>query len=387
MKFFHSDMPNAPVLNGIAGSMISVLDACLKDGFGLKSVTALNVAGGVATATVSASHSAVIGSTILVAGATPSTLNGEQKVTAITSTSVSFATAAADGAATGSITLKMAPLGWLKPFSGTNLAAYKASAPEATGCLLRVDDTVAQTCRVVGYETMSDIGTGTGRFPLETQVSGGMYWPKASDTSTAPRRWAVFGDAQFFIIYVKPYPDDNVSYVSYGGVLFGFGDLIPTKSGDPYDCGIFGGPADTHVSGSYQPGNLGYATSVGDAAYDAYMPRASTGLGGSIVVRKISAHLNSVQSGFGNNGTLSFPDPNNNGLIVTSVDVVASRGLRGRLPGVHHTPQYVADGLSNFTTVDGTGEFSGKKFMVLRAGTTSGTSVGPTFVDITGPWR
>lgn len=386
MKFFHSDMPNAPVLSGTAGSMISVLDACLKDGFGLKSVTALNVAGGVATATVSATHSAVIGSTILVAGATPSALNGEQKVTAVTSTSVSFATAAADAAATGSITLKMAPLGWLKPFSGTNLAAYKASAPEATGCLLRVDDTGTQTCRVVGYESMSDITTGTGRFPLDLQVAGGMYWPKSADSNSVARRWAIFGDNQFFIIYVKTYPEET-AYVNYGGVLFGFGDLIPAKSGDAYACAIFGGPSDTHVSGSFQSGSIGFSSAPNDTPADAYMPRSALGLGSSQPLKKMSTYLNSTQSGLGNSGVLSFPDPNNNGLVVTHVDVIVSRGFRGRIPGVYHTPQYARDGLSNFSVIDGTGDFTGKRFLALRAGTTSGDNAGPTFVDITGPWR
>ena len=40
-----------------------------------------------------------------------------------------------------------------------------------------------------------------------------------------------------------------------------------------------------------------------------------------------------------------------------------------------------------YAVIDGTGEFTGKRFLALRAGTTSGDNAGPTFVDITGPWR
>lgn len=382
MKFFHSDMPNAPVLNGTAGAMISVLDACLKDGFGLKSVTSLNVVGGVATAGVSGSHSAVIGSTILVAGATPSTLNGEQKVTAITSTSVSFATAAADGAATGSITLKMAPLGWLKQFSGTNLAAYKASAPEATGCLLRVDDTSAQTCRVVGYETMSDMATGTGRFPLEAQVSGGMYWAKSSSGDADPRTWAVFGDDQFFALYVRP-----SSNAAYGGAMFGFGDFISLKSGDAYACALFGGTsANVSANGAYIAGDLGYSADIGETTSQGFVARASTSLGGAQQVRKHSPYL-ITQSGMGNNGVFVYPNPTDNGLLISRVDLRVGTAFRGKLPGVYHTPQYIFDALSTFNLIDGTGDFAGKKFMVVRCGTTGSPSAGPTFIDITGPWR
>ena len=80
------------------------------------------------TATVASTPSAVVGSVILVAGATPTSLNGEQRVTAITANSVSFATTEANATATGTITLKVAPAGWSKLYSGTNLAAYKITS-------------------------------------------------------------------------------------------------------------------------------------------------------------------------------------------------------------------------------------------------------------------
>ena len=37
VKFYREDFPGAPVLNGVAGSLIDLLDACLCTGFGLRS--------------------------------------------------------------------------------------------------------------------------------------------------------------------------------------------------------------------------------------------------------------------------------------------------------------------------------------------------------------
>src|SRR5574337_1555206 len=92
VNVYRSSDASAPVLTGQAGSLITVLDACLISGYGSKS-----------------------------------------------------------------------PAGWVKPYSGTNLAAYRA----ATGnqFYFRVDDSGTVEARISGYETMSDVNTGTGQFP------------------------------------------------------------------------------------------------------------------------------------------------------------------------------------------------------------------------------
>jgi hypothetical protein len=130
VKYFHGSMPGAPVLSGTAGALINVLDACLVNGFGVSAVASLVVAGEVATATISGGHSGEVGSVMTVAGATPSGLNGEKKVLSVGggNTTLTFdATGIADQTATGSITIKVSGAGWVKAFSGTNLAAYRAA--------------------------------------------------------------------------------------------------------------------------------------------------------------------------------------------------------------------------------------------------------------------
>ncbi|MDD2610647.1 MAG: hypothetical protein PHX60_13355 [Giesbergeria sp.] len=203
VKHFHSAMNGAPVLNGVAGSIIAVLEACLVTGLGLQSVATLVVSGGVATANFASGHSFEPDTIALIDGAAPAGLNGEKRIISTTTNSVTFAAPGiSDQTATGTITAKLAPAGWEKAFSGTNLAAFRSLAVESTRMFLRVDDTGTTNARVVGYESMSDINTGTGPFPTTTQISGGGWWPKANAANATARAWTVIADSKGGILHV-----------------------------------------------------------------------------------------------------------------------------------------------------------------------------------------
>jgi hypothetical protein len=77
VKFFHSGMAGAPTLNGTAGSLVSVLTACLVNGFAVSAVASLVVADEIATVTMAGSHPAEVGSVVAVSGASPGGLNGK----------------------------------------------------------------------------------------------------------------------------------------------------------------------------------------------------------------------------------------------------------------------------------------------------------------------
>src|SRR5574337_1451421 len=231
--YLHSAMTGAPSLAGQAGTLIAVLDACLVNGFGAGTVDAVVISGGVATVTRSAGHSFEVGTVALISGATVSggSINGRQRVLAVTSSTWTFdATGLADQSATGTITAKLAPAGWTKPFSGTNLAAYKGDVT-GTGCLLRVDDTGSTDGRVVGYESMADITSGTGPFPTALQLSGGGWWGKSSTADSTARSWILIGDNRGFIFATAC----NASYLGYYNTM-AFGDIAPIKTPDPYAC-------------------------------------------------------------------------------------------------------------------------------------------------------
>ena len=80
--WYHSDETGAPALNNTAGSLIALLDALLITGFNTKAVTSVSVSAGVATAVISG-HGYEVGKTLLIAGATPTGLNGNQVITAV----------------------------------------------------------------------------------------------------------------------------------------------------------------------------------------------------------------------------------------------------------------------------------------------------------------
>ena len=243
--YYTSDEPGAPTLNNANGSLISVLDAVLINGFGLKSVTSITVAGGLATVTC-AGHQFTggVGRLVQIAGASPSALNGNQVATVVDANTFTFPTTAANGTATGTITARRAPLGWQKVFGSTNKAIYGRTDPQATAMLLRIDDTgtgVASTtyARAVMCESATDVDTMTGVSPTTAQLSGGWYVSKG-ESSTAAKRWLIVGDERTVYVFT-----DRATYrwnSNNGLVPLVFGDINSYRSGgDAYGCIIGGG--------------------------------------------------------------------------------------------------------------------------------------------------
>lgn len=173
VKHFYSAMAASPALSGTAGALLSTLDACLVTGFGTKAADSAVITGGVCRLSFASGVSAAKQeAVILVTGATPAALNGEQKVTAVANGWVEFKTALPDGAVTGSITFKVAPLGWEKVFSKTNVTVYRPTDPASTRPFIRVDDSNAAFARVQMYESMTDVDTGSGVTPA---LAGGWF--------------------------------------------------------------------------------------------------------------------------------------------------------------------------------------------------------------------
>lgn len=386
VKHIHSGMAGAPVLSGTANALAAVLDTFLNTGFGLQNVTSLVVAGGLATATVASTPSAGVNAVIVVAGAAPAGLNGEQRVTAVSGNTVSWATAVADGAATGgAITLKMAPLGWSKVFIGGSLAAYKSADPLSSGMVLRVDDSGAKNARVVAYESMSDINTGIKPFPVDAQAAGGYYWPKSRTADAAARPWYAFGDSRGFYLCVNP------GTASAHSIIMFFGDPNCSKSGDAYGAVLHGMPADYADYTAQVPQCLGYsAKGSGHGA----VARSANALGGSQLTLHVGTmHIGNTDaySGYGAYSMLEYPNKADNGLLFCKVAEIDNAGLRSMLPGLYHVPQGKAcDAFSPLDTELATGDLGGRAMMAIRPGAPSYAAAGyygAVFFDLIGPWR
>ncbi len=398
VKHFHSGMSGAPVLSGQAGKLIDVFNACLADGFDVKAVTTLVVSGGIATLSFVSSHSATVDSVILVDGSSIAALNGEQKVTAIDSGKVMFATAAANGTASGSITFKMAPAGFAKPFTDTNLAVYKSLNVQAHGMFFQLNDADATNARIIGYENMTAVSTGTGLFPSSAQISGGGYWNKANTANANPVDWELFSDGRTVLFKIAAYTSDFPFYEFPNGWIQGFGDGIALRpAGDPYA---------TFVASGSQAGNSSAANSGGlsrgsAAVSEIVLARPLSGVGTSVEYTCQSyCGARSAESGQ-DNSCGRFPSPVDGGIILSrrfiagEDDPVYGRNYapRADMPGLLSCPQNrVVYVIENRQIITPGGALAGRRLMALWTGYPSygrGNlhAIGAAFIDITGPWR
>ena len=395
VKFVTENMPGAPALSGTAGTLISVLDALLVTGFGLRTAVSVVVAGGVATVTLSsdANNLNLLHSVILVDGvaAPMADLNGEQRVTAASTTTLQFATAVADGTATGTITVKSAPAGWEKLYSGTNKAVYRSTHVQSAKHCLRVDDTGTMSARVIGYETMTAVDTGVGPFPTAVQMSGGGYWWKSIDATATARGYFFAADPRMLLAAPRP----NGVGAALSANVRGFGDPIAlAPSGDAWATLLsYAGssPASSFDVGAYS----GSAATPSNGLSGACFPRAFSGLGAAVLCRPVSEAGEAYQisgrhtsAGFGP-GPSSIDGQIKLGRALMS-EFASYSAPRCVVPGAFIVPQSVADGaFSPGTVIDGSGALVGRRLLSVITGTSASTtsSLGVAFIDITGPWR
>lgn len=382
VKAFSSTDPGALVLSGTAGALLTLLKTYLVDGRGLTSVVGLTVVSGIATATYSAGHPFAVGGVALFAGATPAGLNGEKRILTTAANSVTFAApGVADGAATGSITSKLAAAGWQQLHAGTNLTALKPSVVEATGCVLRIDDTGTTNARVRAFEAMTDVSSGVGLTPMESQAAGGLYWPKSSTANATARPWIIIADERGFYLAVDPASTGRYTLTCSG-------DIASLKSGDAYGYLLTGNQADQANASTVPDGCCGY--SGRSARGGAYLVRAHTAIGQSVAAQRLGAHhngsTNDVYAGTAGYSVGAYPNGPNNGLMAGALELHAL-GIRGTFPGLLHPVQDCGNAFATGAIVDGTDDLAGRRLMAIRIAPPAGAVVaGTVFIDVTGPW-
>lgn len=393
VKFFHSGMASAPTINGVAGSLVAALDACLVNGWGSKTLTSLIVAGGIATATFTGGagpweQDAVVEIAGVTGGLTA--LNGEQRVLSATNTTLTFATAASDGTAAGTITVKLAPAGWEKRFAATNKGVYRSLDGASTLCNMRVDDSATLTANIIGYETMSDFDTGTGRFPTIAQSSTGNYVRKSSAASATANSWVIVADARTVYICVATHFNSAATYYNHNVACFG--DLVSDKSPDPFAClySFFG------TSLTSRNGHMGDTEDNFSDTSFSYVARDFSGLGSAVSVSKLTNNIRTnARSGHSDYGS-PYPNPVNNGLFMSPLGLYQGTTTnyfrRGIAPGIYHVPQYTRASFTNLNRVPGVGAFSGKRFLVVTSGSVEVpmpnlTAGGIVLFDVSSAWR
>lgn len=387
VKWFHHAMPGAPVLNANAGSLVGILDACLVNGWGLASASALQVAGGIATMTFATGHNFTPHAVALVAGATPTELDGEKRVLSVSANAITFeAPGVPDGAATGTITAKLAPAGWGIAFQDTHLRAYRALVGNRH--FLQLDDTntvtgwnngnTAAAAKLRAAENMTDVLTRENEW-LDS------WWLKYDATAgTEARPWAVIADDR--LVYVITSPVDTDATRASAGC---FGEVISYKEGDAYHTLAVGADSASstgslRINNSFVYGRFAALGSLWSSAHKK-LARPHHQMLADSPVSMFGCGL-SDRLGFGGAAYPSAPD---NSLVLSDVWLLADGGVRGKMPGLYqlaHTRP-----LTDYQLTDGGLAVPGRKLLACPALTyTSGVSTqqsGQALIDITGPWR
>ena len=342
---FMSNEQGAPTLNNAAGSLISVLKACLVTGFNNVGITSVTIAGNVATVVTNANHGLAVGHRATVAGVSITAANGDKTVASVPNvTTFTYPCVNADVSESPvSASVKRTPLGWIEQFSKTNVSMFKSGDPAAYGQSLRVDDTDTTGLsggRVFAVENPTSIDAWSDKFPTEAQMPGGFYWPRSANNTTA-KAWCIVGDERFFYILVQQsyyssgyYPTSSGEYVF---APYFFGDIASFKNGEGFGSIVGGctqaGPGNIPGSGLLTNTTMG---SIPASTTNAYIARQQSGLAKSIAVGFVH------QGGHSEIGEASFPrypSPVDNGLMIAEPSFVveslsyANNPVRGVLPG------------------------------------------------------
>lgn len=368
VKWFHSQMADAPVLNGQTGTGLGVLDACLVDGFSQRTPDSVIISNGVATVTISSGNPYEKHAVVLLSGASIQGLNGEWRIASNTANQFTFLCHGfSDGEVVG-VYVRRAPGGWLKPFSGTNRAVYQSAKLDSTKIFLQVTDSTTALI-VRGYTAMSDANTGTGEFPkIEDVAINTFQWRKSNSADSNSRKWIVATDGYFTWVIIYAWLSDTYS----GGLSYGFGDVVSFVPNDAYHFFLIG------YSGSLSAPSL--------ASLPAVQPYSGSGSryfarGGNQITLAPSSYGVSTQTHISGDYNPSF-----DGILryfpIFQLDTNSQNSLmRGKLPGLYSAkePSVV---LQDMLVSEGDGstilEFSPAH---------SSKANRQAAVDIMGPWR
>lgn len=377
---YRSTDANAPVLFGGGGSLITLLDACLVNGYGSAFATGTLTHDTVApadgdTVTIGSqtyTFKTAIGSTpnnVLIGGTNLATLqnlqqaingNGTVGTTYPTGTlpspeawcptvayPVMTITARKGGTAGNSIALarasagtphfavsgatltggsgtdSKASLGWTKPIVGTNWQWVAYKEPAGCGFYLQLDDSGpgtggARDGRGNGYETLAAFASGTGPFPTSAQAANGVAIRKSTSLDTVARAWTLIGDDRTF--YLFTYSGDTAGN-AHG---FSFGDVYSLLTGEAYKCLIMGGTTESASAVTTSIfGQLGQFSAV-TSMTGHWLPRNFAGVGGSTAFVKMGDYGASGGAGgaVAAAGVVGFPNPSDGGLYLAPIRII-----------------------------------------------------------------
>ena len=417
VRWMHSGMQGAPVIDNNWGDLTAMLRACCVTGFNVRPVQGITCQGTKATIQC-AGHGYVEHQVVQIENATPAGYNGAHRVVSVegaNSLTIELESELPEAQAAPGQTLQMrtAPLGWGSLFDdGGQKLVLRSTDPQSTKNVLRVDDscpagyttTWAKFGRVTMAQDMTDLDTFVGaRAPFDpadptknevpkgsggSMRSGWFKWYYATyqahsfgESSTAekgPRNWWLAGDGRTFYLGVTCQRGWSLA------TPWGAGDLESLQSPDPFATFL----AATEHDGT--PGNTVYVADSGDLGgklntrTGLLVLRDYLGEGGAVrfTPRSLNVAGSYQTSGWGTG--VPYPNGPGNGLLLHPVWTLQDNGhLRGRFRGLYHVLHKQT--LGHLAIVDGVAGLPGRKAMLVETWGNSSNS-GSVAIDITGPW-
>jgi len=298
--------------------------------------------------------------------------------------------------------------GWTKPLpnSGSIYGCYKqASGSQYTMFVNDAGGTsfTGRDAQVTGWKLLTSlsssisvardsVGSGYGQFPLASQgqiylVSGSVIWKKSSTADAINRPWIILADAYTMYMWIS----EGAVALQYS--QYAFGDFYSLSSvPDNNKCFISGRGivANAAVLG------YDYSDSIACGPFGAtpFIPQLVLGFAGNYIAGPISGYGSSIRfckkgdctvSPTGNQGgvttvffcnqagVLACPNPADNNIYFSYIWVVeeGSSLLRGKLRGYYQVCHPMLS-FANGQIIQGSGDFSGKTFMIIKFGVTNG---------------
>lgn len=233
----------------------------------------------------------------------------------------------------------------------------------------------------VGWENIagigSPVGSGTGQFPLPAQLltSGHVVIPKSNTADAVGRPWILFADSSTFYFFCITGAATANCYQN-----FRFGDIYSFRgSSDSYRCMIHGQATENGLNSAGRTidntdrlnvANTGAANGVG-----CYIARPFGGSpGGSSTVGLQVGDLGKAGAdGVALLGIIPSPNGPDNSYYLCPLQFVEASSvfIRGRFRGLYH----VCHPLANFSDgqiIQGSNDFAGKTFQIVSLSRASG---------------
>jgi hypothetical protein len=241
---------------------------------------------------------------------------------------------------------------------------------------------------VRGYETMTDVDTGTGLFPTVTQAAN-LYWRKSITATTTSRPWRVIADDRFF--YFLSSTDSGPIFLAQS-----FGDIVNHKPGDGYAAFMNGGVS---LSSTLCGANLGNFPNP--AFIDGhYLARNTSQTGGSIQVSKYNPSRvssgNAADNYIGRNATSALWPSTVDGSLrafptYITEQLAGKYDIRGALPGMFGVTENMSSAGSG-DTFDNAINLANHRLVNWIINSSPNTAYTPLYdgsalFDHTGPWR